>query len=189
MNVVENGQLVDHLTTALRKGEMAVSQIPGLVKKIIQDGMWKERQIKTRKVVRFETFLDFITTPPLEGLGEDPKVIERLIHDDPEALTLFREAVVRPNHRPAKDAPESSDIVTTSAKERGNTKAYTLKRLKDKSPGLYKDVCEGKLSANKAAIQAGIRKVPTTLDILKVAWTKATESERADFQAWIGEPS
>ncbi len=42
-------------------------------------------------------------------------------------------------------------------------------------------VIDGELSANAAAIQAGIRKRATPLDTLLKAWGKATEAERAAF--------
>lgn len=40
----------------------------------------------------------------------------------------------------------------------GNSKAYTASRLHKENPDLYKDVIDGKLSANAAAIKAGFRK-------------------------------
>jgi hypothetical protein len=40
---------------------------------------------------------------------------------------------------------------------KGNSKAYTLSRLKRESPELFAAVCDGELSANAAAIKAGFR--------------------------------
>lgn len=45
---------------------------------------------------------------------------------------MWRQAVTAPAHRPV-----SSDNVTTSKPERGNSKAYTLDRLSREAPGLY----------------------------------------------------
>lgn len=90
----------------------------------------------------------------MAGLGEKPEVIERLLNADPEALTLFRAAVVRPKHVHSVDG--DSDNITITTKERGTGKAYTLTRLKTKAPALYSAVIAGELSANAAAIQAGL---------------------------------
>jgi len=42
--------------------------------------------------------------------------------------------------------------------EQGNSRAYTLTRLKREAPELFKRVVDGELSANAAAIEAGFRK-------------------------------
>lgn len=63
-------------------------------------------------------------------------------------MRLFEEAVTPPAHRPK--AGESSDNVTTST--RGNTKAYTLRRLAKDRPDLLAKVEGGEMSANQAAI-------------------------------------
>jgi hypothetical protein len=67
----------------------------GLLKKIIRGECWKVRYVqKTKQEVRFEKFIEFVTTLPLEGLGSDVKTLERLCHDDEEALLMLSDATI-----------------------------------------------------------------------------------------------
>jgi hypothetical protein len=87
----------------------------------------------------------------MQGCGWEPEKVEALLRDDPGILAEWREATTAPNHRPA----ESSDNITTLPPRRGTDRAYTLQRLKQQEPALFKRVTRGELSANAAAIQAG----------------------------------
>jgi len=111
----------------------------------------------------------------MQGCGWPPEKVEVLLRDDPVILAEWREATTAPNHRPA----ESSDNITTLPPRRGTettgakhihadasnrsikpihgtTRAYTLTRLKQQEPELFKRVTRGELSANAAAIEAGL---------------------------------
>ena len=63
----------------------------------------------------------------------------------------------------------------------GNSRAYTLDKLKRDHPALFEKVKEGKLSPNRAAIQTGFRKPATPLAQLCRAWQRASAEERATF--------
>lgn len=67
----------------------------------------------------------------------------------------------------------------------GNTVAYTLARLHRDEPELAARVKAGELSANAAAIEAGWRKKPRTLEKLQKAWIKASPEEKQQFLDWI----
>lgn len=72
-------------------------------------------------------------------------------------LTVWREEMKeRPG--PKTTCNYSDNVTVIDGPERGNTKAYTLSRLKRESPELFQAVCDGELSANAAAIKAGFRK-------------------------------
>jgi hypothetical protein len=43
------------------------------------------------------------------------------------------------------------------AAQQGNSKSYTLSRLKRERPDLFQRVCDREMSANRAAIEAGSR--------------------------------
>jgi len=126
-------------------------------------GAWRQRKFKG-KLYEHNSFLDFITTPPLAGCGWPPEKVEALIKDDSEVLAMWRAATTGKPGRPQKN----SDIVTIKS-ERGNTRAYTLDRLKRERPDLFKLVTADKMSANAAAIKAGFRKNLMPLDrVLKL---------------------
>ncbi len=68
----------------------------------------------------------------------------------------------------------------------GNSREYTLARLKRDRPDLAELVIGGALSANAAAIEAGFRRRDTPVDTLHRAWGRASDDERAAFLHKIG---
>lgn len=68
----------------------------------------------------------------------------------------------------------------------GNSGRYLVRRLARDRPDLVERLAKGEIrSARAAAIEAGIVKVPTVIDILRKAWRKATEAEREEFRREI----
>jgi hypothetical protein len=144
------------------------------------------------------TFREFIEAPPLRGLGEKLEDIERLIADDAESLVRLRELVVAGRGNPTgNNQYGNGDNVTISTDlfdkpepskpqaERGNSRAYALTRLKKERPDLFDRVAAKELTANRAAIEAGWRKVPSALETLQRAWKKASSEEQRQFLEWI----
>ena len=76
-----------------------------------------------------------------------PEKVEVLLRDDPAILAEWREATTRTNHRPA----ESTDNVSTLPPKRRTIRAYTLARLKQQKPELFKRVTRGELGAGSKA--------------------------------------
>ena len=155
LNDIEREQICSTASECLRHGVGRLANFPGLLKRIISIRAWERRQIRTGEVVELRSLSELITRPPLEGWGEDPSKVEAVIKDDPEALVLFREAM-KPSvgRKPA----ESVDNVNALPTPKGNSKSYTVSRLKRQSPELFQQVVAGELSANAAAVKAGIRK-------------------------------
>jgi hypothetical protein len=74
--------------------------------------------------------------------------------------------------------------------ERGNSRRYALARLKRDFPELYQKVRAGKMSANRAAIQAGFREQkppPTRIEKCLAVWQKMTAAEKRMFLDHIGQ--
>jgi hypothetical protein len=67
----------------------------------------------------------------------------------------------------------------------GRGRAYILARLDRDRPDLATRVRTEELSANAAAIEAGFKKKPTPLDVLRSAWRKASDEERDTFREEI----
>jgi hypothetical protein len=72
-------------------------------------------------------------------------LIEAIIRNDAEVLAMWREAMTPESHRPNG----THNNVMTS--QQGNTRAYTVSRLKRDRSDLFELVKNGKLSANAAA--------------------------------------
>lgn len=70
----------------------------------------------------------------------------------------------------------------------GNSRAYTLNRLKRERPDLFELVVAGELSANAAAIRAGFRKKLTPLEQFARLWAKASVEERQLIREFIDSP-
>ena len=179
LNEIELGQLCQSTIESLYEATGGLKQFPGLLKKIIDNEAWK-RRINKGRVIELSSLRELITEKPIRGWGEDPRKVEAVIKDDPECLAKFRKAMKEQGnnqHTKSKcnNVTDARDAVT------GNSKAYTCERLRRESPELFEEVKAGRISANAAAIKAGIRKKPTPLKELLRWWKKATAAERNEF--------
>ncbi len=76
---------------------------------------------------------------------------------------------------PKRIASSDNNVIQTNGKQmQGNSRAYTLDRLKRKHPALFDRVKAGELSANAAAIEAGFRKVKTPIEQVEHWWKKCS---------------
>ena len=186
MNAIENEQVCHSAEGAFRHGGETLSSFPGLLRKIIENRCWERRQIRTGEVVEFGSLAELITAKPLAGWGWPEDVfgkIEAVIKDEPEVLEAYKEEMTGDHggNRRSEEVKIKPNNVRLDSPTHGNSKAYTLSRLKKHHRELFDRVCAGELSANAAAIEAGFRKKQTPLDTLLRAWAKASETERAQF--------
>lgn len=180
MNAIENAQLCDSTSECLRRGVGRLATFPEGLKKIILGQAWKQRQLKNGEIVELKKFSELVTSKPMIGWGEDPRTIEAVIKDNAEVLQLFRAAMSKQGERHDLDY----NVIQVDTPQ-GNSKAYTVDRLKREAPELYDAVCRKEMSANAAAIKAGFRKKPTTVEVIRKAWVKLTESERDELLKWM----
>jgi hypothetical protein len=127
-------------------------------------------------VIELSSLRELIIEKPIRGWGEDPRKVEAVIKDDPECLAKFREAM--------KEQGRRTDVLPSDSEAsycKGETKAYQCERLRREAPELFEEVKAGRMSANAAAIKAGIRKKPAPLGQLLKWWKKATTEERKEF--------
>jgi len=180
VNLRDKGLLVEGLWHAVDDAANNLEAVPRSVKRVIETEAWRKREHRGR-VFEHATFLDFVTTSPLAGCGWKPEKVEALLKDEPEVLALWRKATTGHRGKPRKENSSNRTIKPT----RGTTRAYTLDRLKREQPDLFDRVCAGELTANAAAIEAGWRKPPSPLGLLRKAWAKASADERAAFLAEV----
>lgn len=170
LNEVEKGQLCQSTIESLYEATGGMKQFPGLLKKIIFNKAW-ERRVNKGKVIELLSLRELITEKPIRGWGEDPKKVEAVIKDDPECLALFRQAMKEQGRR----TDFLDNIKEVINQEGGTSKAYTCERLSKIAPELFEEVKAGRMSANAAAIQAGIRKKPTPEDACLKAFRKCSD--------------
>jgi hypothetical protein len=132
-----------------------------------------EWRIHRGREYRLPNLRALITERPPTGWGEDPKKIEAIIKDDPEVLCMFREAMKHQGER--VDLVNNVNEVMAS---KGNSRSYTLDRLRRTKPELFQAVCNGEMSANAAAIAAGFRKVRTPLEVALAQVPKLNGDEK-----------
>jgi hypothetical protein len=177
MNEIEKGQLCDITMSAIYHGCSKLDSIPALLRRIIENRAWECRQVKMRGVVKLASLRELITKEPMDGWGENPERIEALIRDDAEVLAMWREAM-KGKQGKRTDLVDNINEVKPS---KGTSRAYTVSRLQREAPELFAQVAAGTISANAAAIKAGFRKKPTTLELLRAIWAKASNTDRETF--------
>lgn len=148
LNEIERGQICRTACDSYRSTGFGLSNFPSLLKKIIRNRAWERRHIVTHDgmprngvsggVVELSSLRALITSKPLAGWGEDPKKVEAVIKDDPEALAMFREAMngtLGESRRPTKEEQEDKGGGTTVIpdEERG-TNAYWQARIQRDCP-------------------------------------------------------
>ncbi len=174
-HLVRNRHLVESLEQSLRSGKHGLSVVPGLLKRLLAEESWREFTTQRGELVRHERFADFVTTPPLKGLGADVELIRRVISDDVEALDLLDQALKR-QHGGDRS---KSDVITLAPDEvsvRGTSRDYALRKLRKDAPELHADVLAGRLSAHAAMVTAGFR--PATFTVRADDTTAAARTLR-----------
>jgi hypothetical protein len=142
-------------------------------------GCWRRRLVpQTQEVKSFGRFEEFVTAPLPEGLGADLRTLKNLCRDDPEALDLIDRETQSPPH-----VHRGGDVDNVNVRPMGNSRDAALRRLGKDRPDLHKRVLAQELSAHAAMVEAGFRKAPTPLDLLKRPWDRASKKEQSQFKA------
>jgi hypothetical protein len=145
----QRATLVDALGSALYHYGQAVANIPSLLRRILEEGAWQEFQTKLGEHVRHRRFEDFVTEPPLSGLGASMDLLPRIVADDPVTLDLLDQA-----------------LLTTGGSTQGlNSSAKALRRLRQDRPDLHAEVLAGGLSVHGAMTKAGFRPRSATVPL------------------------
>jgi len=157
----ERGAVVNSAAQMLSSGNVNLDTMPALILRIINEDMWQQRAIPQRRwelSKKFDTFEEFVSYNPLDGLGTSVQMLKDVCHRDEKAL----EAIVRATQRDhggdrKSDSRIKCDNVTLDPVETGNGHTYALRRLRKDRPDLLEQVLAGDMSAHKAMVQAGFR--------------------------------
>lgn len=155
-----NNVLVETLGTSLRYGGSALSDVPGLLKRLLQEDAWREFVTRRGEHVTHERFADFVTMAPLKGLGSDIDLVRRIAADDTVTLDLL-DQILKEGSRQG----ERTDIVDNIHEVRpaGTSQNAAIRRLRKDAPELHADVLAGRISAHGAMVKAGFR--PKTVSV------------------------
>ena len=122
----------------------------------------------TGQVVRFATFSEFVTTPPLKGLGVSLELIDRIASVDPELMTLVAKAKVQDtwNRTPRTETPIDDNVIDRKrTSPDGNSAQQACLRLSRQAPEIHARVLSGEISPHAGMIQAGFRRKTITIPL------------------------
>lgn len=185
---------------AVMRGGSYLEILPGLIVKIIREESW--RAVAPRNRGPFTSFAEFLTHRLPDGFECSFERLFRICVESPEATELLRKELPAvpeqeigkgkpgPGRSPrstqgeSKSAPETADNV--SRLSHGNSSTYLAARLQRDRPELLDEIGPGKRlrSTRAAAIEAGIIRVPSPLEMGKKAFTKMDDQARKDFLEW-----
>lgn len=190
---VEGDVIVDCLGSAIYHGETNLGEVPGLLRRVLEEGFWRRRVLrKTGQIVEFPKFMDFVKEKPPEGLGTDLRTLQRLCQDDKVTLDLLdRETAQGPGAPEGnQNAAESKTIDSNrngcfdenAKRPVGTTAAYALRRLRSSRPDLHERVLANDLSPNAAMIEAGFRQKTITIPVEPTAAARRIRNNFTDEQ-------
>lgn len=151
-----NAVLVEALSTSLRSTENGLGTVPDLLKRVLEEGSWREFLSPRGELIMHERFAEFVTTPPTSGLGASIELLKRIVADSPVTVDLLDQALM--GRRGARtDLVDNVNDVDGTARPAGNRQDAALRRLRKDRPDLHDRVLAGELSAHKAMIEGGFR--------------------------------
>jgi hypothetical protein len=150
MTLRQRATLVEALSSSLEHGGAALGTVPVALRRLLAEEAWREFTTSRGEHVTYQRFADFVTMPPLKGLGSDVALVQRIVADDEKATALLREALKE------KPGPKSSHNNRMRTRQ-GTTRSYSLERLRKDAPELHAEVLAGNLSAHAAMVKAGFR--------------------------------
>lgn len=149
---------INEAQQALLSGQSSLNgSLPALVYKIINEGLWEGRTKKDG--TPFKSFKELCEYKLWWGL-ETPyeRMLKYCEHKPDTYALLLRELPEITGHGEIGNGRSRADnISSTSEPKHGTGSTYTLRRLKRDRPDLARQVIDGLMTANAAAIAAGIR--------------------------------
>lgn len=91
----ENGERIGRLSEVLFEEREARVDVPILFRQLIESEGWKEFLMEYGGVAKTESFFEFITKPPLEGLGSTYKNVCVLCRDNAEVKEMIEAPVLK----------------------------------------------------------------------------------------------
>lgn len=166
---MERDVVVGALQYSLTEGSFGLSNVPGLVRRVIDEDCWRERVVRARdnQIATFSSFEEFMTASPPRGLQTNLKILKRLCADDQKAMAAIAKVTARRNggdrgnqYTGGRTSNRSS---ASQGQAYGTTAIYAIRRLQKSRPDLQERVLAGELSPSQAMEQAGFRPPTATI--------------------------
>lgn len=158
--LIYSNQMTESLAHALFEGEHGLNNAPLLIKRIIEEGHWRKRYIdRLKKVVEFESFVDFVTSDPLPGLGANTSLLRRICADNLAARDALETALAGKPGNPTganQYTQRGNDVIHIISSVKRDLAGYRLLALKRHHPEQHKRVIAGEITVHQACVKAGI---------------------------------
>ncbi|MEU2075455.1 hypothetical protein [Streptomyces sp. NPDC013489] len=151
-----NSVLVQALGSGIRSTGNGLTDLPLLLRKVMEEEAWRAFVTPRGELVEHERFVDFVTTSPTAGLGATVELLRTIVAADEVTLDLLDRALQRPSHVHRDD--DQGDVDNIHIRPSGTSKEAGLRRLRKDRPDLHADVLAGRLSTHSAMVKAGFRK-------------------------------
>lgn len=201
-------EVIHALAEAVQRGGRSLSSVPGLLRRLIDEGLWQERNINN-ELVKFNKneFRSFVEADYPVGLSTTLETLEALCGHEPKVMDFIARARQGKVGRPigstgGKVDAQGNLLVKMSGNTRDfpdskmNNASYAINRLRsnayeiDRSTGeiigvknervrqLYDDVLEGRKKPNAAAVEAGFRPPKVAVRLDNMRSTASTLAQR-----------
>ncbi len=168
----EAGLVVGALTRALLDGSRDLGTVPGLLVRIIDEELWRDRIDPTSgRRYEFRAWKEFVEKSGPDGLGSKIEQLAGICRGNQAALAALERAA--PSHQGSRTDLDNN--VNEVDRPEGNSAAQALRRLRTQRTDLHARVVAGELSPHAAMIEAGFREptITISLDPQKAARTLA----------------
>ena len=170
----------------VRAAQMAIShgghwlkELPLDILNIGRKELWRE--IKPRNRDLFRDFCDFCQHQLPDGLGCDIDRLIRLCDTNSEAQLWLRSELAGTQAVTVKQGAHV-DNINMSVVRGGTGAEYLLRRLAKTEPAIVKRYEAGEFqSVRAAAIEAGIIKIPSAVDVAVKSYLKLSTADRFKF--------
>jgi hypothetical protein len=186
MSATGHWTVVREVIHSTNDGAMILSAMPGIVRRLLDEEAWRQFEAPGAGAVEHDTFTEFMEDKPPRGLDGKRSQLLALCGSDAELADrvkrlLDQEAAPAPVHVGRGHRSDMSPL------SRGNGETYWLRRLKRDAPEWAGHVLDGRLSANAAAVAAGlkVRKIEVPTDPPQLAATLRRRLNKNDLQQLI----
>ena len=177
-DVVYAAGIINSLSHAIQFSGDYLENIPGLLKRVIREDLWREYQgsgFSGKEIKRYTRFADFL----VHGIEVQVDTLKNLIRDHIEARDLLDQMLQNPigsNQYTNSHLIINKDDVYNihnhkESRPSGTDKDRSLRRLRESRPDIHVRVLAGELSPHAGMIEAGFRDKTITipLDPVKAA--------------------
>lgn len=160
-----NAVLVQALGSGIRSTGNGLSDLPALLRRVMEEEAWRSFITPMGKLVEYNRFIDFVTTAPTAGLGATVELMKKIVADDPVACDLLDDALRNPHGGDRSKL----DNIQLAGHPSGTSKEAGLRRLRKDRPDLHAEVLAGTLSTHAAMVKAGFRQRKISIPVTTAA--------------------